>query len=159
MGLTVPEGWFVAILVGSMAAVRQPWCWSSSWEIASSSTSVRQNTGKSMGSWNCKAHHTPPATGPHLPILPIQLHPLGTKHLNTWVSGDHSHSIHHIPYPHDPIPHPHDRNDPVSASRQCSNSLPLVQRKANSWLLHSSRCGGYNREQRLTDSQATGDGD
>lgn len=42
-------------------------------------------------------------------------------------------SNHHIPHPHDHIPHPHDlilmAEITVSASRQCSDSLLLVQEK------------------------------
>ena len=82
--LTISEGESMIIMVGNMAAGRQAWCWSSSWELTSWST------GRMQREWNCawhwcgcnpKAYHqwhilsrkdTPTPRKPHLLNLPKQ---------------------------------------------------------------------------------------
>jgi hypothetical protein len=91
--LTVSEGESMTTMVGSMAAGRQAWQWSSNWlktYMWDNNPNVeRKPTGTLWASETSKPTllGTSPPTRPHVLILPKQFHPLGTKYLSIWAYG------------------------------------------------------------------------
>lgn len=86
-------------MVGSRAACRQVWCWSSSWEPTSWSTHTRREgredrestvNVKRLGTSKRAPNDTPPLARLSFLILPTPFHKLGVKNFNIWVHEGHS---------------------------------------------------------------------
>lgn len=88
IGLTVPKGKFMTLMIGSK--VRQSWCWISSWELMSDPQAGcwDRDYWEGVDFWNNKAsskwHNCPSkAVSPNTK----QFYQLGTKHSDAWVYG------------------------------------------------------------------------